>query len=478
MSAKIYDVIIIGAGSGGLSVALFLSKLNFNVLIIAKTDQDIGGDCLNDGCIPSKALLHIAAITHCAKLAVEFGLKVTGTVDIKKAIEYVYHRQEIIREHENAEWLKKKGLDVALGEAHFTGKNTIAVNDKVYRGKKIVIATGSQPVKLKVPGVELVKYFDNKSIFQIDELPERLLVVGGGPIGIEIAQAFSRLGSKVTVIHRGIDILEHDDDTLTDILLAQLEKEGIDFLLETETEKFTSANNALLKSKNGKTSEISFDVVFVGIGRNLKLDKLQLDKAGIEIKNDEIVVDDYLRTTNKDVLVCGDIAGSLQFSHAAEFHARIILNNFFSPIKKKLNNDHMSWVTFTEPELATFGLSEKQLKKRKIDYVKLQQDFSGDDRAVTDNYQYAKAIVYLSKKTFFKKEKILGGTMLAPKAGELIQELILANTAGLSTSALFNKIYPYPVASRINQHLIVKHKEKNITSGIKQLLQLVYKIFS
>ncbi|MEO5673173.1 MAG: NAD(P)/FAD-dependent oxidoreductase [Chitinophagales bacterium] len=478
MSDKIYDVIVIGAGSGGLSVALFLSKANFKVLIIAKTDQDIGGDCLNDGCIPSKALLHIATITHCAKLADEFGLKVTGKVNIKKAIEYVYDRQEIIREHENAEWLRKKGLDVALGEAHFTGKNTIEVNDKVYKGNKIVIATGSQPVKLKVPGVELVKYYDNKNIFQIDELPGRLLVIGGGPIGIEIAQAFSRLGSKVTVIHRGTDILEHDDDTLTNILLAQLEKEGIDFLLETETEKFTSANNALLKSKNGKTSEISFDVVFVGIGRNLELDILQLDKAGIKLKNDEIAVDDYLRTTNKNVLLCGDIAGSLQFSHAAEFHARIILNNFFSPFKKKLNNDHMSWVTFTEPELATFGLSEKQLKKRKIEFVKLQQDFSGDDRAITDNYQYAKTILYLSKKTLFKKEMILGGTMVAPKSGELIQELILANIAGLSTSVIFNKIYPYPVASRVNQHLVVKHKEKEITRGIKQVLKFAFKLFS
>ena len=472
-----YDVIVIGAGSGGLSVALFLSKLNFKILIIAKTDKDIGGDCLNDGCIPSKALLHVSMIAHWAKQAEELGLKVSGKVEIQKAVKYIYERQEIIREHENAEWLKKRGLDVTLGEAYFTGKNTIAVNGKEFKGKKIVIATGSHPIKLNVPGVELVKYYDNKSIFQIDVLPERLLVAGGGPIGIEIAQAFSRLGSKVTVLHRGKNILEHDEETLTSILLAQLEIEGIEIAFETEIEKFTSPNSAVLIS-NYKKRNLEFDVVFAGIGRTLVLDSLQLDKATIEVKDDKIVVDDYLRTTNKDVMLCGDIVGSLQFSHAAEFHARIILNNFFSPFKKKLNNDHMSWVTFTDPELATFGLSEKQLKKRNIDYVKLQQDFSGDDRAITDNYQYAKAILYLSKKTFFKKEKILGGTMVAPKAGELIQELILANTAGLSTSLLFNKIYPYPVASRVNQHLVVKHKEKNITNGIKHLLKFAFKILN
>lgn len=478
MNNKIYDVIVIGAGSGGLSVALFLGKLNFKVLIIAKTDHDIGGDCLNDGCVPSKALIHIAAITHSAKSADRFGLKVTGKVNIKKAIEYVYERQEIIREHENAIWLKKQGLDVVLGEAHFTGMNSISVNNNVYKGKKIVIATGSLPVKLNVPGVNLVKYYDNKSVFRMEELPDRLLVIGGGPIGIEIAQAFSRLGSKVTVIHRGTNILEQDHHTLTDILLAQLRKEGLEILLETEIEKFDSSTTVVIKSKNGKKSEIGFDSVFVGIGRNLVLETLQLEKANIQVKNEKIVMDEYLRTTNKNVLLCGDIASSLQFSHAAEFHARIILNNLFSPFKKKLNNNHMSWVTFTDPELATFGLSEEQLKKRKIKYVKLQQDFSGDDRAVTDNYQYANSIVYLSKKTILKKEKILGGTMLAPKAGELIQELILANTSEISTNAIFNKIYPYPVASRVNQHLIVKHKEKSITSGIKKLLQLAFKIFN
>ena len=478
MSDKIYDVIIIGAGSGGLSVGLFLSKMNFKVLILAKSYKDIGGDCLNDGCVPSKALLHISAIAHSAKMADELGLKVTGKVNIKKAIKYIYDRQEIIREHENASWLKKQGLDVVLGETHFVGRNEVAVNDDVYKGKKIVLATGSQPIKLDVPGVEMVNYYDNKNIFQIDELPERLLIIGGGPIGIEIAQAFSRLGSKVIILNHGTSILEHDDITLTEILSDQLKKEGLEILLETEVEKFTSAKNATLKSPKGNNLEIEFDAVFVGIGRKLLLDTLNLEKAGIKIQDDKIVVDEYLRTTNKNVLLCGDIAGSLQFSHAAEFHARIILNNFFSPLKKKLNNDHMSWVTFTEPELATFGLNEKILKKRKIEYVKLQQDFSGDDRAITDNYQYAKTILYLSKKTLFKKEKILGGTMVAPKAGELIQELILANTAGFSTSAIFNKIYPYPVASRVNQHLIVKHKEKNITSGIKQLLQLSFKIFN
>ncbi len=189
-------------------------------------------------------------------------------------------------------------------------------------------------------------------------------------------------------------------------------------------------------------------------------------------------MDPYLRTTNKDVLVCGDVAGDLQFSHAAEFHARIILNNLFSPFKKKLNNDHMSWVTFTDPELATFGLSEKQLKERKISYRRLEKSFVDDDRAVVDNYQYAKLILFVNKGGLLRKQIILGGTMIAPKAGELIQELILANTSGLSVKAIFNKIYPYPVASRINQSLITDLTSEGLTPIVKSMLHKAYQIFS
>jgi pyruvate/2-oxoglutarate dehydrogenase complex dihydrolipoamide dehydrogenase (E3) component len=478
MNGNIYDIIIIGAGSGGLSIGLFMNKAGFKVLMIAKTDKDIGGDCLNEGCIPSKALIHVAKIVHSAKLAHEFGLHVSGKVDIKKAINYVYQRQEIIRVHENAKWLKEKGIDVELGEAKFSDKNEIEVNEKKFRGKKIVIATGSKPRKLKIAGVEKVRYYDNENIFYTDELPERLLVIGGGPISIEISQALKRLGSDVTLVQHADAILEHDDKAVTEVLLKQLQQEGINFFFNADIDSFISANEAIIKLKDGRTENIHFDAVFVGIGRELSLKPLQLNKTGIQVKNNKIVINKHLRTTNKNIFVCGDIVGDLQFSHAAEFHARILLNNFFSPIKKRLNNNHMSWVTFTDPELATFGLNENQLKERNFSYKKLEQNFIDDDRAVVDNYQWAKIILYISKKGLFKKEKILGGTMIAPHAGELIQELILANTNGLSVNTIFNKIYPYPVASRINQHLIVKHKEEGLTNNIKKILRIVFKIFS
>jgi len=473
-----YDLIVIGAGSAGLSVGFFMQKAGFKILMISRKDEEIGGDCLNDGCIPSKALIHVARTAYAAKTASRFGLTVTGKVDIKKAMHYVYSRQEIIREHEDAKALRKRGITVALGEAKFINKNQVEVAGEIYEANKIVIATGSLPIKLKIPGTELIKYYDNKSIFHIDELPDRLLIIGGGPIGIEMAQAFTRLGSKVTVVDMLNRILLHDEESVVEILYKKLQQEGIVFYLEAATESFSSPNEAVLKLKNGESATVSFDAVFVGIGRKLELDSLELKHAGIAVKDKNIVINKYLQTTNKNIFVCGDIAGDLMFSHAAEFHARILINNFFSPLKKKLNNDHMSWVTFTDPEVAHFGLSGKQLKERGIKYVKLQQDLSGDDRAITDDFQYGSIILYISKGNVFKKTKILGGTMVAPNAGELIQELILANTSGLSIKSIFNKIYPYPVASRVNQHLIVKHKEKGLTPGLKKLLHLAFKIFS
>ena len=477
MAKQEFDIIVIGAGSGGLSVGLFMNQAGFKVLMISRSDKDIGGDCLNDGCVPSKALIHTAKLVSHAKKAAQFGLEVNGSIDIKKVISYIRSKQAVIRKRENAQWLREQGISVALGDACFAGKNQIEVDGKVYSGKKIVIATGSKPRKLTTEGVEKVNYFDNESIFHLDTLPENVLCIGGGPIGIEIAQALSRLGSKVTVVHKDLSILEHDDPAVTTILMEQLTEEGIKFLLNTRIDRFISTNEAVVKTITGKTEVVHFDAIFVAIGRELSLEPLLLSNAGIAVDGNKIVTDQYLRTTNKDVLVCGDVAGDLQFSHAAEFHARLILNNLFSPFKKKLNNQYMSWVTFTDPELATFGLSEKRLTEQHTNYRRLEKDFKDDDRAVVDEYQYGKLVLFMSEGGLLKKQRILGGTMVAPNAGELIQEMILANTAHLSVKAIFNKVYPYPVASRINQSLVTDLMSEGLTPVIKALLQKAYQIF-
>ena len=477
MASKQYDLIVIGAGSAGLSVSLFMNKIGLKVLLIDKTNRHIGGECLNDGCVPSKALIHLAKLAHYAKEAATIGLQVQGQVDLKKAMAYIRQQQNIIREHENAEYFRKEGLEVALGTAHFTGKHAVEVSGLCYTAKKIVIATGSKPVKLKVPGVEQVKYYDNENIFKAEHLPERLLVIGGGPIGMEIGQAFSRLGSKVTIVLKTGMILEHDDESVTEILLSQLKKEGITFMLNAEVERFLSAGHAVIMQREG-SSMVAMDAVFVAVGRESPIDELQLEKAAIVVHDGKITVNSHLQTTNKDVYLCGDVSGGLLFSHAAEQQARLLLNNFFSPIKKRLKNDYMSWVTFTDPELATFGLQERALKERVKKYRRIETGFDSDDRAVMDNNRYGKLVLYISQGNFLHKEKILGGTMVAAGAGELIQELILANAAKIPINQIFNKIYPYPVASRVNQKAIIEYKEQGLTAAIKKLLRFAFRLMS
>ena len=477
MADDVFDIIVIGAGSGGLSIGLFMAQAGFKVLMVSKNDHDIGGDCLNDGCVPSKAIIHVAGIVHNAKIAEQFGFIMQGNVNMHAVKQYILERQAQIREHENAVWLQQQGIHVALGAAHFTGKNEIEVAGKKYRGKKIVIATGSQPKKLQASGIAQVKYLDNESLFDVTDLPKRLLVIGGGPIGIEMAQAISRLGSQVTIIHNKAMILGHDDKTTAKVLLQQLKKEGIICKLNAKVEQFSSAHEAIITTKENTQQTVAFDAVFVATGRELRIETLQLQHAGIAVKDGRIIINAYLQTTNKNVFVCGDVAGDLKFSHAAEFHARIIINNLFSPFNKKLDNRHMSWVTFTQPELAGFGLNEAQLKQQGIAYHRLQTGFQDDDRAVTDDYRYATTVLFISAKGLFKKQKILGGSMVAPHAGELVQELILANSNALSINTIFNKIYPYPVAARINQKLIVDYKAKSITAPVKKLLAVAYKLF-
>lgn len=470
-----YDIIVVGAGSGGLSVSLFMAKVGLKTLLIERSDEHIGGDCLNYGCVPSKALIHVSRLMQQAKQGELFGYTISGKPDFNKAIEYVLSKQAIIRRHENADYFRKKGLDVVLGTAHFISSASIKVDEQIYAGKKIVLATGSRPAAIHVPGIEKVRQFNNETIFALNDMPTNMLVVGGGPIGIEIGQALNRLGMQVTIIHRGEIILPHDATEMSSILMKQLTAEGIAFHLNAEVKEFTSANEAIVQQKGRSDFKQSFDAIFVAVGREITLKDLGLEQAGIQIKEEKIVVNQYLQTTNKHVFTCGDVSGSLMFSHAAEQQARLLLNNFFSPFKKKLNNDYMSWVTFTSPEVATFGLNEAALLKRDASFEKLEMNFEDDDRAVVDSYQYGKLVLYISKGGLFKKEKILGGSMIAPNAGELVQELILAMINGLGINDIFNKIYPYPVASRVNQMIIVKHKEKQLTDTIKKLLKFLYR---
>ncbi|MGB3619627.1 MAG: FAD-dependent oxidoreductase, partial [Catalinimonas sp.] len=395
--SKAYDLIVVGAGAAGLYVAIASHKLGLKrVLIIDREEARFGGDCLNVGCVPSKALLHVARLVHAARAAEPFGLRVEGELDMRRAVAYLDERRDTIRRHEDPAYLLSLGIDVAIGEARFVSRNALEVDGQTYAAKKFVLAVGSVPRTLDVPGADRVKLYTNESVFDLEALPKRLLVVGGGPIGTEMSQAFRRLGAAVEVVDSGERILAKDPPETAHVLQEQLKTEGIVYHHETKVTAFTGLDTAEVERKDGTKQHLRFDAVLAAVGRELRFEALQLDRAEVAVEEGKIKVDEYLQTTNPRVFVCGDAVGQLQFTHAAGLHGRLLVNNFFypGPLRRKVSYDRFSWVTYTDPEVATFGLMEPQLEKRGMKYEKLTYDFTEDDRAVIEGYPWAKMVLY------------------------------------------------------------------------------------
>ncbi|MDT0642228.1 FAD-dependent oxidoreductase [Zunongwangia sp. F363] len=476
MKEKKYDLIVIGSGSGGLGIAMGMLEFGFKVLLIDKTSEKIGGECLNTGCVPSKSFINASKTIHQAQKAQEFGLEVNGKISLPKIMEYVRQRQKVIRQHENADYLRKKGLHIILGTAKFISRSSIEINEKNYRAKNIVIATGSSPRKINIKGADLISCYTNEDVFQLASLPANFIFLGAGPVSIELGQAFSRLGSRVTIIDRSSSILKKEDPFISNALQKKLEQENIDFLLNAEIEEILSSSEAVIKTSGGEKKEIPADAVFMGLGRELDFDDLNLEAAGIETDGNKIKLNRKLQTTNKNVFVSGDAAGNMKFSHAAEMHNMLLLNNFLSPVKKKLDFSHFSWVTFTDPEVATFGWSEEQLKEKEIPYERLENDFRESDRAVTANFQDGKILLFIEKKKFNSASaKVLGGSILAPGAGEIFQELVLANSAGITIKQLMDKIYPYPTAANMHKIVVRNRILKDLKPWMKKIARGFYK---
>lgn len=474
-----YDLIVIGSGSGGLGAALGMHKLGFKVMLIDKNAGSIGGECLNTGCVPSKVLLHVAKQVHNGRGASQFGPQITGAVDIHKVKEYIHQKQERIRTYENPGYLREQGVEVVLGTASFVSNDELQVNNEIYKGRNIIIATGSSPGTVEIKGAENIPVFTHESVFDINFLPEKFVFLGAGPVSIEMAQAFSRLGSAVSVVVRGERILEKEDPEISEILLKKLQQEGISFYFNSEVIRIENGKTAILKGSSGKKQEIPANAVFMGLGRTLNFDSLKLENAGIQTKEGKIVLNNKLQTSNKQVFVCGDAADNLKFSHAAEMHNMLLINNFVSPLKKKLNLDHFPWVTFTDPEVATFGLNEERLRERKIPYERLETKLDKTDRAITDDYEYAKLILFIEKKRLNPANaKVLGGSMIAPNAGEITQELVLANIAGIKIKQFVDKVYAYPTAANINKEIVLDRLLQEIRPWMRKMLRTWYRFRS
>ncbi|MDW3646245.1 MAG: NAD(P)/FAD-dependent oxidoreductase [Bacteroidia bacterium] len=473
---KNYDLIIIGLGSAGLTLSISMAKAGFKVLGIDKDARSIGGDCLNYGCVPSKALIHVSRLVHASKKTESFGIKTSGKVDIKKVTDYIFEKQELVREHESPEYLEKEGVELALGWAKFVDSHTVEVSGERYRAKRIVIATGSVPRKLNTKGIEQVEHsFTNENIFKIDFLPKRFLFVGAGPINCELGQAFHRLGSEVIIVNRGDRILGREHPKVSSLMEERLRLEGIEIINEAEVSAFVSNTRALIKKKNGEVRELDFDALMVGIGRIASISSLSVEKAGILLgEKERLVLSDTLQTNVKHIYACGDVAGKGQFSHLAAEQASIILSNFFIPFKKaKSGRKPIPAVTYTEPEVATFGYREDELKKMGKKYQIIEHDMHGD-RATVSDFRYGKILIYLEKGKTILGEKLLGGTIVAPHAGEMVQEFIMTQNQGKGFLNIMGTIHPYPTATNDAKAAFLEHVIGKIGPRLQKVLKFLY----
>jgi len=476
---KKYDIIVIGAGSAGLGNAGVANTIGLNTLMIEEKEENFGGDCTNFGCVPSKALIHIAKMFAAAKKAEAYGLQIQGKADMKKVLSYIHKKQEKIKSEEDAAHHRAQGIDVEIGRARFINKKEIEVNGKKFTARKILLCTGSSPRYLSIPGIEKVTTYTNETLFfDCDKLPENFLVIGGGAIGCEMAQAFQRLGSKVTIVDRGERILAKERPEISKILQNCFEEEGIKIIYNSEV-VFFEHGTATIKQENGEMSNQPVDAVLLAVGRVVNTKDMGLDKAGIELtEKGNIKVNEYLESTNKNVFVIGDAAGKYMFSHGAEKMVRQLWRNMLIPIAKKKNTTHnLSWVTFTDPEVATFGYTEKEMEEKNISYYRQDQSFAEDDRAIVDEYEYGRMSIWMDNRRSLGNRVIRSATMIAPKAGDLMQELQLSAEANIPIKNITQRVYPYPVASRINQKVIRGVMNKSYTDTKKALARFAFRLF-
>lgn len=443
------DICVIGAGSGGLSVAAGAAQMGAKVVLIEK--GKMGGDCLNYGCVPSKAL--IAAGKHAAAMSsgAAFGVKPQDAeIDYAKVKAHISDVIAQIEPNDSQERFEGFGVTVVRAPARFTGPREVEAGDTRIAARRFVIATGSSAGIPPIPGLQDVPYFTNETIFENTDPPTHLVIIGGGPIGMEMAQAHRRLGAEVTVLEM-FTVLSKDDPDLTRIVIHQLVTEGVKIheAIKIESVSKTPTGVTIDITKDGAHLTINASHILVAAGRTPNIEELDLSCADIIHDRRGIKVDSRLRTSNKRVYAIGDVAGGLQFTHVANYHAGIVIRNALFRLPAKADTSAVPWVTYTDPELAQVGLNETQAKEQYGDTIRvLTWPFAENDRAQAE--RKTKGLV---KIIVGSRGRILGAGLAGPHAGELIHPWVLALSSQLKIGAMANMIAPYPTLGEVNKRV-------------------------
>jgi pyruvate/2-oxoglutarate dehydrogenase complex dihydrolipoamide dehydrogenase (E3) component len=475
MATTEFDICVIGGGAAGLVVSAGGSTLGAKVALIEKHEGGMGGDCLHYGCVPSKTLLRSAKVAHQMRHADRYAISpATPQIDIGKVMQRVAGVIASIEPNDSPERFRSLGVDVNFGAGQFTDANTFMVGSRKFTARNFVIATGSRPGVPPIPGLSDVPFLTNETVFKLNEPVPSMIVIGAGPIGCEMAQAFARLGSKVTVVDLAPTLLPREDADLAAVIRAQMEADGIQFHLGVTPSKAEGKSGAIslwVKDKAGQETQLTASHLLVAAGRKMNIEGLGLEAAGVQVDKGRIVSDATLRTTNKNIYVCGDVAGSFQFTHMAEHHAGVVLRNILNPLPFKFAKSEtrvVPWCTFTEPELARVGISETEAKQQNIPHRVYKFPFEEMDRARAegDLEGFAKIVTD-------PKGVILGAAIAGQHAGELIHEYVLAIAKRMTTNDLSGIIHVYPTLAQINRRVADQRRKESLTPTAKKWIMRI-----
>jgi pyruvate/2-oxoglutarate dehydrogenase complex dihydrolipoamide dehydrogenase (E3) component len=452
MATYDYDIGIIGGGAAGLTVASGAAQLGAKTLLVEK-EKALGGDCLHFGCVPSKTLIRTAQAYHTMKNARSFGLPKVELppVDFGEVKERIRSVISTIQKHDSEERFCSLGAKVEFGVPAFSDEHRIRLNGQTVSAKTWVLATGSSPGIPPIEGLNTTPYLTNKEIFFLDHLPKSMAILGAGPIAIEMAQAFCRLGTKVSVIQRGGQILSKEDKDMADGIMQVLSAEGVAIHLNAsilDVKDLGNEREVRFKESSGKTTALKVEQILVAMGRNPNVAGLGLKTIGVESDRRGIKVDERMRTTRKHIYAVGDVTGAYQFTHAAGYEGGIVVGNAIFHVPRKVDYRFLPWCTYTDPELASIGMNEKRATAAGIEYTVFTEAFEDNDRSLAEGENVGKIKMLLGR-----DEKPLGVQILGPQAGELLSEWVAVLNGKVKLSTLASAIHPYPTLGEINKRV-------------------------
>ncbi|MFN7582460.1 MAG: mercuric reductase [Planctomyces sp.] len=467
----VYDLVVIGGGTAGLVSAAGAAGLGAKVALIERSL--LGGDCLNFGCVPSKALLSVARRIAAIRDAAELGIRdAAGTVDFPAVMERLRRLRADLSPHDSAARFQSLGVDVWFGQAQFADTRAVLVNGQRLNFRRAIIAAGSEPVIPAVPGLDAAGFLTNRTLYSLTELPARLLVIGGGPVGVEMAQAFARFGSQVTLVQRAPRLLPREAPEASELLQQQLvERDGIRLLLQATPVSVAVQNNVrqVVVQTGTQTVTIDCDRILVAAGRRPPLQDLQLPAAGIQVNADgQLLLNDRLQTSNTAVYAAGDVGSAHQLTHAADFLARTALQNSLFAGRAKASRLVIPRCTYCSPEIAAVGLTDQQAQQQSADVLTLTGPLSGNDRSILDGSSAGFVRLYAAR----RNGRILGATIVSEHAGELISEVSVAMAGGVTIGRLASVIHPYPTVADAIRRLGDQYNRQRLTPLVKRILRL------